>query len=91
MVKMLESKAINDVDNPESEPEIDDNLEPKTEVYDKPEPIPEVIAESVSQQEEVSLQPMKVEGLPIETLVDLPAEPTLELVPPLAAIRVLFS
>ena len=39
MVKMLESKAINVVDNPKSEPEIDDNLEPK----------PEVITESVSQ------------------------------------------
>ena len=49
MVKMLESKAIKTVDNPKSEPEIDDNLEPKPEVYDKPEPRPEVTAESVSQ------------------------------------------
>ena len=50
-------------------PEIDDNLEPKPEVYDKPEPKPEVFAESVSQQEEVSPQPIEVEGLPIETLI----------------------
>ena len=64
MVKMLESKAIKAVDNPESEPEIDDNLEPKPEVDDKPEPRPEVFAESVSQQEEVSPQPMKVERSP---------------------------
>ena len=83
MVKMLESKARKAFDNPESEPEIDDNLEPKPEVYDTPEPRPEVIAESVSQKEEVSSQPMKVEGLPIETLVDLPTEPTLKLVSPL--------
>ena len=33
---------------------------------------------------------MEVESLPVETLVDLPAEPTLELVPLLAAMRVLF-
>ena len=83
MVKMLECRAIKAVDNPKSEPENDDNLEPKPKVYDKPESRLEVIAESVSQQEEVSPQPMKVEGLPVETLVDLPAELTLELVPPL--------
>ena len=33
---------------------------------------------------------MKVEELSIETLVDLPAEPTLELVPHLAVMRVSF-
>ena len=32
----------------------------------------------------------KVEKLHVETLVDLPAEPTLELVPPLTAIKALF-
>ena len=90
MVKMLESKVIKAIDIPESEPEIDDNLEPKPEVYDKPEPRPEVIAESVPQQEKVSAQPMEVEGLPVETLVDLLVEPTLKLVPPLAAMRVSF-
>ena len=89
MVKMLENKAIKAIDNPESEPEIDDNLKPKPEVYDKPEPRPEVIAESISQQEEVSPQPMEVECLPVETLVDLLAEPTLKLVPP-AAMSVSF-
>ena len=90
MVKMLESRTVKVVDNPESVPEIDDNLEPKPEVYDKLEPRPEVIVESVSQQEEVSLQPMEVEDLPIDTLVDLPAETTLELVPPLSVMNVLF-
>ena len=60
MVKMLESKTINAVDNPASEREIDDNLEPKPEVYDKPEPRLEVIAESVSQREDVSSQPMEL-------------------------------
>ena len=33
---------------------------------------------------------MKVEELPVETLVDLPAELTLELVPPLTVMRVSF-
>ena len=33
---------------------------------------------------------MKVEGLPVETLVDLLTEPTLKLVPPLATMSVLF-
>jgi len=88
MVKMLESRAVKVVDNTESEPEVDDNPEPELEVYDKPGP--EVIAELMSQQEETSPQPMKVEELPIETIVDLLAEPTLQLVPPLTDIRVSF-
>jgi len=33
---------------------------------------------------------MKVEELPVETVIDLLAEPTLELVPPLAGMRVSF-
>ena len=33
---------------------------------------------------------MEVEELPVEILVDLTAEPTLELVPPLAGMRVSF-
>ena len=48
----------------------------------------------MSQLEEIFLQPIKVEALLIETLVDLPTEPTLELVPTLvptlAAMRVSF-
>ena len=89
MIKMLESRAIKAVDNPEPEPEVDDNPKPEPEVDDKPEPKPEV-AESVSQQEKISPQLMKVEELTVETLVDLPAEPTLKLVPLLAAMRVSF-
>ena len=81
---------IKAVDNSESEPEVDDNSKPEPEVYDKLESGPEVIAESVSQKEETSPQPMKVEELPVETLVDLLAEPTLELVPPLTGMKVSF-
>ena len=51
MVKMLENRAVKAVDNTKSEPEVDDNPESMTKVYDKPEAWPEVIAESVSQQE----------------------------------------
>ena len=47
MVNILESMMVKD--NPESEPEVDNNLESELEVYDKSEPGPEVIAESVSQ------------------------------------------
>jgi len=61
MVKMLENRAVKVVDTPESEPEVDDNSESEPKVYDKLEPRPDVIVESVSQQEEVSPQPMKVE------------------------------
>ena len=74
------------VDNSESEPEDDDNPEP--EVYDKPELGPEVIAESVSHQEEIFPQPMEVEELHVETLVDLPANPTLKLVSLLTVMKV---
>ena len=90
MVKILESRAVKAVDNTESEAEVDDNLKPEPEVEDKPEPGPEVVAESVSQQEEIFPQPMEVEKFPIETLVDLAAKPTLELVPPLAAMIPFF-
>ena len=44
---MLESRAVKTVNNPESEPEVDDNPELEPEVYDKPGP--EVITELVSQ------------------------------------------
>jgi len=58
MVKMLESKAVKVVEEPE----------PKVDV--KPEPGPEVIAESVSLQEEIFSHLMKIVELPIETIVD---------------------
>ena len=54
------------------------------------QPWPKVIVESVSQQEEIFPQPLEVEELLVETLVDILAELTLKLVPPLAAIRVSF-
>ena len=37
--------------------------------------------------EEISSQPIEVVELSIETLVDLPAESTIKLVPPLAVMR----
>jgi len=66
-------------------------LKSKTEpeVDDKPELWPEVV-ESVSQQEETFSQLMEVEERPVDTLIDLLAEPTLKLVSPLAALRVSF-
>jgi len=64
---------------------------PKPEVDVEPEPWPEVIAELVSLQEEISSRPIEVEELPIETLVDLPAQPVMELVPSLAAMRASLS
>ena len=45
------------------------------------QPWPKVIVESVSQQEEIFPQPLEVEELLVETLVDIPAELTLKLVP----------
>ena len=51
---------------------------------------PEVVAELTPLQEKVSSRPTKVEELHVETLVDLPVEPTLEIVPPLAAMRASF-
>jgi len=57
------------------------------EIDDKPESGSEVVAELVSLQEEISPWPTKVVELPIETLINLPAEPIRELVPSLAATR----
>ena len=51
------------------------------------EPGPEIIAELVSLQEEISSRPTEVEELSIETFVDLPTEPNMELVLSLAAMR----
>jgi len=52
---------------------------------------PKVVAELVSLQKEISSQPTEVVELPIEIIVDLPAEPTMELIPPLAGMRPRFS
>ena len=58
MVNMLESKAIEVVENPKSKPEVDN----------KPESRPEVIVELVTLQEEIFSRPTEVVELPIETL-----------------------
>jgi len=76
-MKMLESKTIEVVEDPEPEPEVDD----------KSEPGPEVVDELMSLQEEISSQSTKVVELHIEILVDLSAESTMELVSLLAAMR----
>ena len=59
---------------------------PESEV-DEPESGPEVVAELVSPQEDISSWPIEVEDLPTETLVDLLAESTMKLVPSLATKR----
>ena len=61
MVKVLKSKMVEIVENPEPEPEVDD----------KPEPRPEV-AELVSPQEGIFFQPTKLKSS-LLTLVDLSA------------------
>ena len=81
MVKMLENKAVEVVEDPEPEPEVDENLESG----------PEVIAELVTLQEEISSRPTEVVDLPIDTHVDLLTELTLELVPSLVVMRPRFS
>ena len=53
--------------------------EPGPEVVAELESGPEVVTELVSPQEEISSRPTKVEELHAETLVDLPAEPIMEL------------
>ena len=73
---MLESKAVEVVEDPELEPEVNHT------------PEPEVIVELVSLQEEIFPWPTEVVELPIEILIDLPAEITFELVPSLAVMRV---
>jgi len=79
MVKMLERKVVEIVENLEPEPELDNK------------PGPEVVAELMSLQEEIFSQPMEVVELSIETIVDLPAEFTIKLVPPLAVMRASIS
>ena len=70
MGKILESMA-------------DEDSEPKSKVVDKQESGPEAVAELVLPQEEIFSQPTEVEELPTETIVDLLAAPTMELVPSL--------
>ena len=55
MVKMQENMAVKAADDSKSKQEFDDNLEAESEVYDESGPGPEVIAELVSQQEEIFL------------------------------------
>ena len=58
--------------------------EPEPKVVDEPESGSEVVAELVLLQEEIFFsQSTEVEELPIETLVDFPAELITELVPSL--------
>ena len=78
MVKMLESKAV----------EIVEDSEPELKVDDKPRL--EVVVELASKREEISQRPTKVVELHIEKHVYLLAEPTLELIPSLTVMRVLL-
>jgi len=77
MVKILESKTIEVVEDLKSVPKVD-----------KPKQGQKVI--ELSLQEEIFSRSTKVEKLPNETFVDLPTEPTLELISPLADLRVSF-
>ena len=77
MRKILESKAAEVVEDPEQEPEVDD----------EPEPRLEIIAELVSPQEKNSSQPTEVVKMAIEILINLPPESTVELVSSLTAMR----
>jgi len=72
--KILESKAVKIIEDPKSEPEFDD------------EPGSEIIARLVSMKEEIFSRSTYVGELPIETLVDLLAEPSLELIPSLTVM-----
>ena len=74
MVKMLASKTVEVVEDPQPEPEVDDKRGP------------EVVAELVSLQEQIFSRSTEVVELPIET-VDIPAEPIMELAPFLAVMR----
>ena len=80
MVKMLENKAVKVIEDPESEPKIDD----------KPESGPEVVDELAPLQEEGSSRYTEVEELPNEILIDLPPEPYMKLVPSSADMGALF-
>ena len=76
MTMMLESRLIKVHENSEQELEVDDKSEP------------EIVAKLVSLQEQIFSRPTEIIELPIETIV--PAEPTMKLVPSLAAMRASF-
>ena len=57
------------------------------EVVEEPKPRPEVAADLVSLQEEISSRPTEIVDLPIETLVDLPVEPARKLISSLVGMR----
>ena len=78
MINMLESKTVEVIDDPEPELEVDDKTGPK------------VVAELVSQYEEIFPRPIEVVELSIETIVDLSAELIMELVSSLTVMRVSF-
>ena len=78
------------VEDPEPKPEVDVKPELGPEVDVKPELGPEVIAELVQCKKRFSFGPQKLKSSP-ETLVDLPAEPTIELIPSLATMRASLS
>ena len=63
----------------ELEPKDVEDSEPESEVK---EPEPGV--------EEISLRPLEVVELPIEILVDLPTEPSMNLVPTMAGMKTSF-
>jgi len=76
------------VDKPK--PEAINEPEPEPEVVDEPESEPEVV-ELVPLQEDMSSRPKEVKKFPIETLINLAAEPTMKLVPSLVFIRTSLS
>ena len=82
MGKILKSMAVKVVVDPEPPVLVE------TEFVENLKSEPEVVVELVSLKEEISSRPTEVEELPIETLVDLLAEPTKKFVPFLTALRV---
>ena len=89
--RILESMAVK-VTDPEPPAlvviEIVDDLESELGVEESEV---EVIAELAILKEEISSRPTEVEEFPIETLVDLPKESTIELVSSLAAMKTSLS
>ena len=77
MVKMLESKTVEIIEDLKSEPEIDDKLESGPKAVDELAPL----------HEEVSSLYTEVEEPHNEIFIDLSLEPTMELVLSLAAMK----
>jgi len=75
MIKMLQSKVVEVVEDLEPEPKVDN-----------PESGPKVV-ELITLQEEISLWFTEVVELSIETHIDLLEEPALDLIPSSAVIR----